>query len=86
MTDTIDPRRRHELRNKALRYIRLNGADKIKGQVPISELKSHLGATEDEYRALYRLLFNDQLAVTDGRNEHISLTPAGRAEADNLGC
>jgi hypothetical protein len=84
MTDTIDPRRLRELRNNALRYIRLNGAGKIKGRVPISELKSHLAATEAEYKALYLLFLNDDLARTDGQDEHIGLTDAGRIVADNL--
>jgi hypothetical protein len=86
MTDTIDPKRLHELRNKALRYISVNGDGKIKGEVLISELKSHLSTTDAEYKALYLLFFNDRLALTDGRNERISLTPAGRTEADNLEC
>jgi hypothetical protein len=71
-----------KLRDKALRYIRLNGADKPKGEVPISDLKSDLGIADAEYRSLYIFLHNEHLIYTDGRKVHIGLTPAGRTAAE----
>jgi hypothetical protein len=78
MSSQTQPHRLRELRNKALRYINVNGADKPKGRVPISDLKTHfVGLTEEEWKSLITLLYNERLAVTDGMNEHISLTDKG---------
>jgi hypothetical protein len=71
-----------KLRDKALRYIRLNGADKPKGEVPISDLKSDLGIADAEYRSLYIFLHDEHLIYTDARKVHIGLTPAGRTAAE----
>ena len=73
-----------DLRNKALRFIRLNGADKPKGEVAISELKTNLNITDDKYKQLYAMLHNDQLARTNGMNSYICLTELGREAADSL--
>ena len=84
MSEQIQPERLRELRDKALRYISSNGADKPKGQVAISDLKVHLGTTDAEYKSLYLLLHNHGLAKTDGRDAYIWLTDTGRDEASKL--
>jgi hypothetical protein len=84
MSRQIDPERLRELRDKALHYINSHGADKPKGQVPIIDLKAHLGTAEVEYKSLYLLLHNQRLAKTDGMNAHIGLTEHGRDEATRL--
>ena len=73
-----------DLKNKSLRFIRLNGADKPKGEVAISELIAALNLTESEYKSVYAMLHNDQFARTNGMNSHIFLTELGREAADNL--
>jgi hypothetical protein len=84
MSQQIQHERLRELREKALRYISLNGADKPKGEVSILDLKAHLGITDAEYKSLYLLFHNQRLAKTDGRNAHIGLTDIGRDEANRL--
>jgi hypothetical protein len=77
--------RLRELRQKALSYIHLHGADKPRGYVSILDLRAHLGTTDAEYKSLYLLFHNEELAKTDGMNAHIALTNAGRKEAASLG-
>lgn len=84
MSERIEPKRLRDLRDKALRYIRENGAAQIKGEVAIDELQAHLGTTPDEYRSLDLFFINEHIAKTNGLNTRISLTPKGRDEADNL--
>jgi hypothetical protein len=68
----------HELRDKAINYIDLHGAGKIRGQVRMVDLRAHLGITGEEFTALYLLLHTEGLAKTDGRDEHVYLTERGR--------
>jgi hypothetical protein len=84
MSEKIQPHRLRELRDKALRYIRENGAGMPKGEVPIVDLKNHLDTTDAEFRSLSILLHTNHLAQPDGMNVHIGLTDAGRREADNI--
>ena len=84
MTEQTDRRRLHELRNKALLYVYKHGASQPKGLVRLTDLKTHLEITDREWRPLYLLLRQDDLADTDGRNEHVYLTQHGLAEAEKL--
>ena len=84
MTEQTDRRRLHELRNKALLYVYKHGAGHPKGLVRLTDLKTHLEITDREWRPLYLLLRQDDLADTDGRNEHVYLTQHGLAEAEKL--
>ena len=84
MTEQVDRRRLHELRNEALRYVNEHGAGQPKGLVRLTNLKTHLKITDREWRPLYLLLRQDGLANTDGRNEHVYLTQNGRTEAEKF--
>jgi hypothetical protein len=84
MSEQTDQQRLRELRDKALEYTALNGADKPKGLVSIADLKAYLGVTPLEWRSLYLMLHNQHLAVTDGSDSHIRLTDTGCNEANRL--
>lgn len=80
----IDYQRLKDLRNAALRYLYERGASETKGYVPVHDLYSHLGATNDEWKALRNLFINEGIVQTDGMNAHFYLTPSGRSEAERL--
>jgi hypothetical protein len=52
--------------------------------VPLSDLKTALKITNNEWRSLFLLFREEGLADTDGMNANISLTQHGRAEAEKL--
>jgi TIR domain len=84
MSEPVPRSRLFELRQKALGYIHVQGADKPKGYVLVADLRSYLDTTDQEYKSLYIVLHNEGLAQTDGRNAHIRLTNLGRKEAASL--
>jgi hypothetical protein len=84
MTRQIERHHLHKLRNKALLYVYEHSAGQPKGLVPLTDLKTALKITNNEWRSLYLLFREEGLGDTDGMSTNISLTQHGRAEAEKL--
>jgi hypothetical protein len=84
MTRQIDRHHLRKLRNKTLLYLHEHGAGQPKGLVSLTDLKTALKISNNEWRSLYLLFREEGLGETDGMNANISLTQHGRAEAEKL--
>ena len=73
---------RHHLHK--LRKGRRDSAGQPKSLVPLTDLKTALKITNNEWRSLYLLFREEGLGDTDGMSANISLTQHGRAEAEKL--
>jgi hypothetical protein len=84
MTRQIERHHLHKLRNKVLLYVHEHSASQPKGLVSLTDLRTALKISNNEWRSLYLLLREEGLGDTDGMNANISLTQHGRAEAEKL--
>jgi hypothetical protein len=71
MTRQIERHHLHKLRNKALLYVYEHVAGQPKGMVPLTDLKTALKITNNEWRSLYLLFKEEGLGDTDGMNANM---------------
>jgi hypothetical protein len=84
MTRQLERHHLHKLRNKALLYVYEHSAGQPKGLVPLTDLKTALKITNNEWRSLHLLFREEGLGDTAGMSANISLTQHWRAEAEKL--